>query len=147
MFKLLFILFLTIPLLEIYILIQVGGFIGPLLTVALCILTAAIGAFLLRLQGLQTLIRAQDKLQQGQMPATELLGGLILLLTGLLLLTPGFFTDIIGFLCLVPALREKFAISLLNQLLQGRVDQYKQTNTVIIDADYWEEDERKRIKD
>ena len=146
LFKLLFILFLTVPLLEIYILIQVAGFIGPLPTILVCIFTAALGAFLLRLQGLQTLASAQLKLQQGEIPATDLLGGLILLLSGVLLLTPGFFTDTIGFLCLIPAFRNYVALGILRSHLQTHVYRSKD-ETVIVEGEFWEDNERKRLND
>ena len=68
MFKILFLLFLTVPLVEIYFLIQVGQEIGAFSTVLLCILTAALGAILLRIQGILTLMRAREKLQQGEIP-------------------------------------------------------------------------------
>ena len=118
MFKLLFILFITVPLAELYVLIQVGGVIGILPTIALCILTAALGAGLLRLQGLQTLERVRQKLEQGELPAIELIAGAILLLSGMLLLTPGFITDCLGFLCLIPRLRLALAGAILKYHMQ-----------------------------
>jgi UPF0716 protein FxsA len=105
--RLLFLLFLVVPLLEIYILIQVGGVIGALPTVAAVVGTALLGAILVRTQGLITLQRAQAAIDRGEPPALELLEGVVLLVAGALLLTPGFFTDALGFLCLVPSLRRK----------------------------------------
>lgn len=144
MFKLLFILFITVPLLELYLLVQVGGIIGVFPTIALCILTAALGAGLLRLQGLQTLARVRQKLDQGEIPATDLIAGAILLLCGVLLLTPGFFTDCIGFLCLIPRVRLYFATAILNYLMQhgtrANVD-----HSVIVEGEFWEEDSRNRL--
>ena len=96
------ILFLVVPLVEIYLLIEIGQVIGALSTVALCVLTAVIGGGLLRLQGFQTMRRAQDNLQRGQLPAIELFEGVALAIGGALLLTPGFATDVFGFLCLIP---------------------------------------------
>ena len=89
MFRILFLLFLTVPLVEIYFLIQIGQEFGALRTVLLCILTAALGAILLKIQGILTLLRAREKLRQGEIPADNLLEGLILLIAGVLLLTPG----------------------------------------------------------
>jgi len=106
MFRFLFILFLLVPLVEIFFLIQVGQVIGAGWTIFLVVATAVIGAFLLRLQGFQTLHRAQTTLQQGQLPATEMMEGLCLLVSGALLLTPGFVTDTMGFLLLVPPMRQ-----------------------------------------
>lgn len=106
LFPLLLLLFLLIPVGEIYLLIQVGSEIGALPTVGLVIGTAVLGAWLLRHQGLSTLMRARESLDRGDLPALELLEGVILLVGGALLLTPGFVTDAIGFACLVPMLRQ-----------------------------------------
>ncbi len=103
---LLFLLFLLIPLVEIYFLIQVGNVIGAIPTIALVVFTALLGAMLLRFQGWVTLQRARLTLAQGQMPAIEMFEGVLLVLAGALLLTPGFFTDTIGFLLLIPPLRK-----------------------------------------
>jgi UPF0716 protein FxsA len=106
LFRILFILFLSIPLLEIYLLIKVGGAIGAWPTVLLVIFTAMLGAFLLRLQGLVTLNKVQLAMARGELPTLAMLEGVVLLLCGVLLLTPGFFTDALGFLGLVPPLRQ-----------------------------------------
>lgn len=144
-FRFLLILFITVPLLELYILIQVGGWIGIMPTIALCMLTAVIGASLLRYQGLQTIARVQTKLSHGEVPAIDLLEGVMLLLCGALLLTPGFFTDCIGFLCLVPKFRTIVATGLLKQLL-NRGPAYTVHRSVTLDGEFWEE-ENKRLKD
>lgn len=104
-FRILFLLFLTIPMLEIYLLIKVGGVIGALPTVFMVVFTAVLGAWLLRIQGFSTLARVRTTMAQGGVPALEMLEGAVLLVSGALLLTPGFFTDTIGFLCLIPSLR------------------------------------------
>lgn len=98
-------LFIAIPLIELYLIIKVGGIIGAFWTVALVVLTAVIGVNLLRIQGFSTLQRAQRNMAQGQLPAMEMLEGVFLAIAGVLLLTPGFLTDTIGFLCLIPATR------------------------------------------
>ncbi|MCF6235697.1 MAG: FxsA family protein [Gammaproteobacteria bacterium] len=103
--KVLFLLFLIIPIIEIYLLIQVGSIIGAFYTILLIVLTAIVGAFLLRIQGIATFRRVQENIARGKVPAMELLEGLMLLVGGALLLTPGFFTDALGFVCLVPTLR------------------------------------------
>jgi UPF0716 protein FxsA len=104
-FSILLILFLAIPLVEIYLLIKVGGIIGALPTVFMVVFTAVLGAWLLRLQGFATMTRVRQTMAQGGIPAMEMLEGAVLLVAGALLLTPGFFTDAIGFLCLIPSLR------------------------------------------
>jgi len=101
----LFLLFLLIPLVEIYFLIKVGNVIGAVPTIALVVFTALLGAMLLRFQGLATLTRSQRVLAQGQLPALEMLEGVLLVFAGALLLTPGFVTDTIGFALLLPPLR------------------------------------------
>jgi len=98
-------LFIGIPLIEIYLFIQVGGAIGVWSTIGLVVLTAFIGTALLRQQGLATLARAQSQLDQQQLPMRELFDGVCLLVGGLLLLTPGFLTDALGFALLIPPLR------------------------------------------
>ena len=105
MFPLTAVLFLVVPILEIYLLIQVGQVIGAGWTILLVVATAVIGVWLLRLQGLSTLMRAQQKLQSNELPAQEILEGMGLVVAGALLLTPGFFTDTIGFLLLFPPTR------------------------------------------
>ena len=114
-FRILLVLFLAIPLLEIYLLIKVGNSIGALNTVILVVLTAVIGAWLLRLQGISTLRRVQATAARGEMPAIEMLEGMMLFLSGALLLTPGFFTDTIGFILLVPPIRKALALWFLER--------------------------------
>jgi len=100
------VLFILVPLIEIYLLIKVGSIIGALPTVLIVIFTAILGTTLLKQQGLATLRRYQESLGQGKIPAQELVEGLALAFGGALLLTPGFATDFIGFLCLVPFTRQ-----------------------------------------
>jgi len=111
------VIFLLVPVVEIFLLIQVGGMIGAPLTILLVILTAIIGVRLLKIQGLSTLTRAQNKMQTGQMPAQEILEGMGLVVAGAFLLTPGFFTDTVGFLLLLPPTRNwlvsKIVLSLM----------------------------------
>ncbi len=101
----LLILFVVIPILEIAAFIQIGSLIGLLPTLGSILLTAVIGAFLVRQQGLRTLQEAQQASAQGELPVGPLFHGVFILAAGLLLLTPGFVTDTIGFLFLVPPLR------------------------------------------
>jgi len=103
---LLLILFLAVPLVEIYFLIEVGSEIGAGFTVFMVVLTAIIGAALVRHQGMTTLARAQSEMLQSRMPAVEVMEGAALLLAGAMLMVPGFFTDALGFLMLIPPLRQ-----------------------------------------
>jgi UPF0716 protein FxsA len=105
MFPVITIIFLIVPVLEIYLLIEVGQVIGALWTAFLVVLTAVIGVRLLKIQGISTLMRAQNKMQTGQPPAQEMLEGVGLVLAGAFLLTPGFFTDTVGFILLFPPTR------------------------------------------
>jgi len=116
-FPLLFLLFLLVPLFELWFLIRVGSWIGALPTVALVVLTAVLGATLARRQGVATLARVRAALERGETPAIEMLEGLVLLAGAFLLLTPGFFTDALGFACLVPGLRRWLALGLLRRLV------------------------------
>ena len=101
----LFLAFTIIPIIEIYLLIEIGSMFGALTAVTLVILTGFLGAFLARMQGLQTLYRIQESLHEGRMPSGELLDALLIVIAGLVLLTPGFLTDSAGFLLLIPATR------------------------------------------
>ena len=105
-FSLLVVLFITVPILEMYLLIKIGGVIGALPTIGLVLVTAMVGVALLRQQGLVTLRRVQTALDRGELPATQMLEGIALLLGGALLLTPGFVTDGLGLFCLIPSTRQ-----------------------------------------
>ena len=104
-FSLLLILFITVPIVEMYLLIKIGSVIGALPTIGLVVLTAMVGVALLRQQGLATLGRVQTALDRGELPANEMLEGIALLVGGALLLTPGFVTDGLGLICLIPTTR------------------------------------------
>lgn len=112
MFRSLFLLFLVIPLLEIAVFIQMGEWVGLGWTLAGIVITAVIGVQLLRWQGLSAWREIQLRLAEGQLPALELASAAQLLVAGALLLTPGFVTDSIGFLLLVPAVRMRISRSL-----------------------------------
>lgn len=94
---------------EIYLLLTVGDIIGALPTIFLVVFTAVLGAWLLRRQGFSTWQRLQASLAKGQIPAYEIIEGPIILVGGALLLTPGFITDVMGFICLIPRFRKKIA--------------------------------------
>ncbi len=102
----LLLLFIVVPIVELYFLIKVGSIIGVIPTILIVIGTAVLGTALLRQQGLATLQRYQQSLSSGRLPAQEMIEGLALVFGGALLLTPGFVTDIIGFLCLIPITRQ-----------------------------------------
>ncbi|NOR81797.1 MAG: exlusion protein FxsA [Methyloprofundus sp.] len=125
--QIVFLVFLIVPFIEIYLLLQIGGIVGVFPTIALVVLTAIIGASLLRQQGIATWQRFQDNLQKGEIPAYEMVEGPILLVGGALLLTPGFFTDIIGFACLIPPVRKKIAQYIIEKrLVQAGVSPQQQ---------------------
>lgn len=102
----LLIIFIIIPLIELAVILKVNNFIGIGWTLGLIVITAFVGVKLLRQQGISTLLRANQKMQQGQIPAQEMAEGFLLALAGALLLTPGFVTDAAGFTLLVPATRK-----------------------------------------
>jgi UPF0716 protein FxsA len=109
-------LFLALPILELYVLIRVGTWIGAWTTIGLVLLTAVIGVVLLRWQGLSTFARGIRRLEAGEIPAGEIIEGMLLGLAGGLLLTPGFITDVVGFVVLVPAARVRLSRYLLDRL-------------------------------
>jgi UPF0716 protein FxsA len=104
--------FIGVPLVEIAVFIQIGGWIGLMPTLALVVLTAVLGTWQLRAQGLATLLRARDQVDRGALPARELFDGACLLVAGALLLTPGFVTDTAGFLLFLPLIRDKLRVLL-----------------------------------
>jgi len=109
MFARLFLIFTGVSLLEIFVLVKVGGFLGAWPTISLVILTALIGSALVRSQGLQLVQKLQQRMAAGEMPGQQLIEGLMLVITGVLLVTPGFVTDISGLLLLQPSIRAGLA--------------------------------------
>ncbi len=118
--------FIGVPLVEIAVFVQVGGWIGLGPTLALVVLTAVLGTWQLRAQGLATLLRARDQIDRGALPTRELFDGACLLVAGALLLTPGFVTDAAGFLLFLPPVRD-----LLRELLARYVRTSLETRSVI----------------
>ena len=114
-FHLLFLLFITVPIAEIYLLLEVGGIIGAVPTVGLVVLTAVAGAALVRAQGFSMILQVRRSMEAGEIPAVAIIEGIFLLVAGALLLTPGFLTDAIGFGCLIPPLRRAFIIRLIER--------------------------------
>lgn len=152
--RILFVLFIVMPIIEMLILIKVGSLIGAWYTVGLVLLTAVIGVNLLKKQGLSTLMRAQQKAQYGALPVSEIGEGLLLAVAGALLLTPGFVTDAVGFALLSPMVRSELAKGLAKRMVvTGQANyqtygagsaQYRKTHVesengnVVIDAEYVE---------
>lgn len=104
----LILLFTIVPIIELALLIKVGQYIGVGYTVGIVIGTGVAGAYLAKLQGLITLRRIQQDINQGRMPADKLFDGVLILCSGILLITPGFITDLIGFMGLIPFTRNLF---------------------------------------
>jgi len=119
-FTKLLILFVIIPVTELYILIEVGKKIGSLTTIGVIILTGIIGAYLVKSQGFMILRKIQNDLNEGIMPGDSLIQGAIILAGGILLLTPGFVTDILGFILLMPVSRNILKKYLL-KWLKGKI--------------------------
>ena len=114
---LLLLLFVAVPLVEIWLLLEVGGVIGAMPTIGLVVLTAVAGAALVRAQGFSTIMQVRRSMEAGEVPAVAIIEGIFLLVAGALLLTPGFLTDAIGFGCLVPPLRR----ALILRFIETRV--------------------------
>ena len=146
----LLLLLIGVPTLEILVFIEVGGTVGLFNTIAFVIVTAAIGAYLLRSQGLEVLHRVQQNLAANQLPVYELFDGAFLLIAGVLLLTPGFVTDGVGFLLFMPPFRTLLRHIIVRRLANsGRTQMWttadphtQETQTrpgdIIIDGDFEE---------
>ncbi|MGF1701738.1 membrane protein FxsA [Photobacterium makurazakiensis] len=120
MFPILLFLFIVVPIVEIALFVQVGGFLGMWPTIGLVLLTAIVGASLVRSQGIATLMSVQNRLQQGELPAQQIVEGVMLAVSGVLLLTPGFMTDALGMMVLLPAPRAMLAKQLMSRVkVQG----------------------------
>lgn len=124
----LFLAFTIIPVLEIYLLIKLGSFLGALNTVIIVILTGIIGAYLAKLEGLHTMTKVREALNRGEMPAEGMLDALLILVAGIVLLTPGFLTDLAGLLMLIPQTRLLF-----KRWLRKKFDEWNQSQKMHID--------------
>ncbi len=145
MFIRLLILFISVPLLELSIFLHLGTKIGIPTTIAIVILTGFLGAWLTRNQGLKVLLKYQESIQSGKIPHQELIDGLLILVAGAVLLTPGFLTDVIGFSLLIPPVREKVR-AVIGRYLKNRiqvagdiVDAPTSPETISIDAEVIED--------
>ena len=126
-----FLIFIGLPALEIFLMIKIGAEIGALNTVALIFLTAIIGIYYARLQGIQTLKSGLINLYQNKVPVYELIAGASIAFAALLLIIPGFFTDIIGFILLIPFSRKL----LFNLIIKNKTEINKKRNENIIDGE------------
>lgn len=139
----LFLLFLTVPLAEIYVLLEVGSILGVMPTVAVVVLTAVAGAALVRAQGFSTVMRIRTSLDAGEIPAMALLEGAFLLVAGALLLTPGFLTDVIGFVFLCPPVRRALITHfLLQKLAEARNRAAAAGGAQVIEGEFRREDKK-----
>ncbi len=119
-FTKLLLLFIIVPVVELYVLIEIGRKIGTLPTVGIIILTGILGAYLVKSQGFLILRKIQNDLNEAILPGDSLIQGAIILAGGILLITPGFITDIIGFVFLIPVGREVVKKYLL-KWLKGKI--------------------------
>jgi UPF0716 protein FxsA len=127
LFKL-FLLFTLVPVIELSLLIKIGSIIGLFNTITIVILTAMIGAYMVRTEGFGIMTRMQRDMQQGVFPAEELINGAMILVAGALLLTPGFFTDIIGFLMVFPVSR-----NVIKRIAKRYIEKRVSNNVITID--------------
>ena len=126
-----FLLFIGLPALEIFLLIKIGGKVGALNTVALIFLTAIIGIYFAKFQGIQTLKSGMVNLYQNRMPVYEMMSGASIAIAALLLIVPGFFSDFMGFLLLIPYTRK----ILLGLALKNKVKEDTKTQSKTIDGE------------
>lgn len=123
MFRILFVLFVIIPIIEIAVLMQVGAWLGAWPTIAIVVITAWLGAKNVKQQGIATLQSVQTKMAHGEAPSDEIVAGLLLLVAGVLLVTPGFVTDFFGLSLLVPQFRKALIKAVQSQLTTAAVAQ------------------------
>ncbi len=123
----LFLLCSIVPIIEIWLLIKIGRVIGALPTVGLLLVVSVTGAWLARSQGLRVVTDIRDELAAGRLPAAHLLDGAMILAGGILLLTPGFFTDFLGLFFLIPATR-----TLLKRWLRNRLERGLSRGAIIV---------------
>ncbi len=135
----LFLLLVIMPVLEIWLILKVGAAVGANLAFGLILVTAVFGALVLRQQGVATVFRARQKLTEGKLPAEELLAGLMIVIAGALMLTPGFVTDGIGFIVLVPAFRAVLIRKFQRRILRAVVGEHQghYSDDTIIEGEYY----------
>ena len=130
MFIKLLALFITVPIIEIWILIDIGRAIGTFPTILLVVITGIVGAYLAKLQGLITIYRIRENMSNGIIPSEELMDGLLILIAGGFLITPGVLTDSIGFLLLVPKTRE-----FVKKYLKKKFAEWVQSSNIYIEVE------------
>ena len=119
----LFLAFTLIPISELYLLIKIGYYMGAFNTILVVIVTGLLGAYLAKLQGIKTMMRVRESLNRGELPAEEMLDALLIFVAGIVLLTPGFITDLAGLGILVPKTRSWF-----KRWLRKKFDQWISEN-------------------
>ncbi|AVX02835.1 FxsA family protein [Maritalea myrionectae] len=157
MSRILFALFVVVPIIEIAIFVALGGLIGFWWTMGGIVFTAILGSFLLRQQGMSVLFSIQNKLNAGGFPAQEIVDGVMLAIAGALLLTPGFFTDAVGFSLFVPLVRQTLFTELRKRVKIVSATSYQSyqqrpphdgprrkddEDVIDLDRDHWRDDER-----
>ncbi len=135
----LFLVFIGIPAVEIFLLIKVGGKIGALSTISLIFLTAIIGIYFAKLEGIKTIRSGAINLYQNKVPIYEIISGASIAVAALLLIIPGFFTDTVGFLLLIPYTRR----ILVNSLVKKNISKTTQKDKNILDGEIIEEKDKK----
>ena len=158
MLRYLLLIFIAMPIIEMWLLITVGREIGAWSTIGLVLLTAAVGFTLLRQQGFATLFRARQKMDAGELPAIEMVEAIILAVCGALLVTPGFVTDIVGFAGLVPGFRRLIVTGMVSKMevvnYRSQQTQYRhmppngysqtsQEDSETLEGEYWRETDQK----
>ena len=150
MFLLLLIIFIVIPVIEISLFIEIGSFIGSFNTILLIFTTALIGVYFVRQQGISTYSKLYNQLQNQEAPIQTMFEGLVILISGILLITPGFFTDTLGFLGLIPLTRVIFIKIVANSVLSRYGMKHQNPNNESnesIEGDFEEiNDDEDRIK-
>ena len=119
----LFLAFTLIPFAELYLLTKIGNYLGAFNTILVVIATGIVGAYLAKLQGIRTMMRVRENLNQGELPAEQMLDALLIFVAGIVLITPGFVTDLAGILILVPKTRYWF-----KRWLRKKFDQWISEN-------------------
>ena len=152
-------LIIALPVVELWVLIAVGREIGALATIGLLFLMAALGLALLRIQGIRTLFRGRARLARGELPAREMAEGMMLAFCGVLMVIPGFLTDVVALICLLPGVRHLLLASLLrrswvagrrgasNHYGRGKGRRDDRRNGDSIDGEFWREDEQRKSLD
>ena len=150
-----FLVFFSIPVVEMYLLIEVAERIEALPTILLVMLTAVLGVSLIRQQGLSTLTKGIRRLNQAEIPAAEIIEGVLLAVAGAFLITPGFLTDFIGFMIIIPITRRITALMLLKRMaaradfrtkgsdLRGGSNRTRDASGSVIEGEYEKKDQFK----